>query len=111
DDQPAHLLLGAGAALLHLVEQREQPVERVLMAGEQNLFLVAEVVIEVALLHAQRRGDLLDGGAVVAELAERGGRAFQDLDSRSRVGVGIACTRRTPQPTCGTRPGWILGGG
>ena len=58
---------GGKSAALDLVEQIEQAIERVLVTREENLFLVAEVVIEVALLHVQRGGDLLDRRAVIAE--------------------------------------------
>ena len=73
------------AAALDLLEQLHQPIERVLVAGEEDLFLVLEVVVEVPLLHVQRRGDLLDGGAVIAEPAERLGGALQDVDAGRRV--------------------------
>ena len=79
-----------GRPLCSIVEQLHQPIERVLVAGEENLFLVLEVVVEVALLHVQRGGDLLDRRAVIAEPAERLRGAFQDLDARRRVRVGVA---------------------
>ena len=53
-------LTSAAAALrVDVVEQLRQAIERVLMAGEEDLFLVLEVVVEIPLLHVQRRGDLL----------------------------------------------------
>ena len=63
------------------------------MAGEENLFLVLEVVVEIALLHVERRGDLLDGRAVIAEAAERRGGALQDVDARRGVRIGVARPR------------------
>ena len=58
-DQPPQLDVGGRAAAVDLLEQLRQPIERVLVAGEEDLFLVLEVVVEVPLLHVQRRGDLL----------------------------------------------------
>ena len=78
------LVVGRRVAAVDLLEQLDQAIERVLVAGEQDLFLVAEVVVEVALLHVKRGGDLLDGRAVVAELPERRRRALQDLDAGRR---------------------------
>ena len=75
-----------------------EPIERVLVAGEENLLLVLEVVVEVALLHLQRRGDLFDGRAVIAEPAERLGGALQDVDAGRGVGIGVA---RPPAPPRG----------
>ena len=72
------------------VEQLRQPIERVLVAREEDLLLVLEVVVEVPLLHVQRRGDLFDRGAVIAEPAERFRRAFQDVDPRRGLGIGVA---------------------
>ena len=60
------------------------------MAGEENLFLVAEVVVEIALLHVQRGGDLFDRRAVIAEAAKRGGGALQNFDARARSGRRLA---------------------
>ena len=56
------------------------------MTGEEDFFLVAEVVIKVPLLHVQRGRDLFDGRAVVAEPPERGGRAFR-ISTRVALGV------------------------
>src|SRR5947209_9803588 len=61
-----------------------------------TLFRSLEVVIEVALLHVERRGDFLHGGAVIPEAAERFGGAFQDVDAGGRLGVGIARPLRPP---------------
>src|SRR5262245_62299901 len=59
-DEVPQLLIRRRVALLHALEQLHQLIERILVAGEENLLLVLEVVIEVALLHVQRRGNLLD---------------------------------------------------
>ena len=67
------------------------------MAGEEDLFLVLEVVVEIALLHVQRGGDLLDRRAVIAEPAERLGGALQDVDARGRVRIGVARPLRAPR--------------
>ena len=74
------------------------------MAGEQDLFLVAIVVVEVPLLHVKGGGDLLDGRAVVAELPERDRGALQDVD-------GDRGRRPGPPPPAGAgraarRLGW-----
>ena len=78
---------GVSPLRFDFVERAEQALERILMAREENLFLVPEVVVEIALLHVQRGGDLFDRRAVVAEAAKRGGGALQDFDAR---GVGLA---------------------
>src|SRR6187399_1324544 len=96
DDQLSQFLIGARAGLLDLGEQMREAIERVLMAGEQNLFLVPEVVVEVPLLHVQRRGDFLDGRAVIAELAKRFRRAFEDFDPGRRVRIGVSWPFRSP---------------
>ena len=106
--QPAQLVLGRHPAVLDVVEQLHQPIERVLVAGEENLLLVLEVVIEVALLHVERRGDFLHGGAVIPEAAERFGGAFQDVDAGGRLGVGIARPLRPPSPRARARPALII---
>src|SRR6185295_18006780 len=84
DDETAQLLVGPKVALLDGVEQLEELIERVLMAGEEDLLLVLEVVVEVSLLHVQRGGDLLDRRAVITEPAEGLGRALQDVQARGR---------------------------
>ena len=66
---------------LHLRHQRQQHVERVVVAGVEDLFLVLEVVIEIPLRHLERRGDLVDARAVIAAAAERGGGALENLDA------------------------------
>src|SRR5207253_656450 len=88
-DEPTQLHLRSIVASRDLVEEREDPVEGVLMAGEEDLFLVAKVVVQIAFVHPERGGNLFDGGAVVPELSERRGRALQDLDARRlRAGGG-----------------------
>jgi hypothetical protein len=69
---------------------RRQPIERVLVAGEENLLLVLEVVVEIPFLHVQRRGDLFDGRAVITEPPERLRGAFQDVDAGRGLGVAVA---------------------
>src|SRR5205823_2538496 len=73
-----------------------QPVVRILVAGEENLFLALEVVIEVALVHLQRRGDPLDRRAVVAHSAERDRGALENLDARRRADLAAAAFFQTP---------------
>src|SRR6185437_12894470 len=58
----------------------QQDVERVLVAGEEDLFLVPEVIIEVALVHLERGGDFFHRRAVVAAPPEGGRRALENLD-------------------------------
>src|SRR6185295_5601906 len=91
-DQTPQLLVGRLAAVADRVEQRSQTIERILVAGEQDLFLVLEVVVEISLLHVERGRNLLDGRTVVAEAAEGGGGALQDLDARR----GFRITVRAP---------------
>ena len=95
-DQAPQLDVGGRAARVDLLEQLRQAIERVLVAGEEDLFLVLEVVVEVPLLHVQRRGDLFDRGAVIAEAAERLGGAFQDVDPRRGLRIGVARTFPAP---------------
>src|SRR5262245_750729 len=66
DDQLAQLALWRVIALFDPIEDGQELVERVLMAGVEDVFLAAEVVVEVALLHPQRGGNALDRGAVVS---------------------------------------------
>ena len=73
------------------------------MAGEKDVLLVAEVIVEVALLHLQIGRDLLDGGAVIPEPAERGCGALEDVDARRRARIRVArpaapARRRAPGP-------------
>src|SRR5262249_2513581 len=89
-DEAPELLVRAEAAVLDLVQELHQAIERVLVAREENLLLVLEVVVEVPLLHLERGGNLLDRRAVVAKLAEGGRRAFQDVDARRGLRVGVA---------------------
>src|SRR2546422_100355 len=94
DDEASQFLVRTGLAAHDVVEQFEEPIQRVLVACEQDLLLVSKVVVEVPLFHVQRGGDLLDGRAVVAELAEGGGCALEDLDPRraahTRFGTAAA---------------------
>ena len=90
--------------MLHLVEELEQPFERVLMAREENLFLVAKVIIEVALLHVQGGSDLLDRRAVIAETAERCSRALEDLHARRADRLPLALPCGAVAPSVRTRP-------
>ena len=108
-DQAPQLVFGRDAALFDLVEQLVEPVERVLMAREEDLFLVAEVVVQVPLLHVQRGGDFLDRRAVIAEPAERGGGAFEDLHPRRRARVAVAGAA-WPAARAFARPGWYRRG-
>jgi hypothetical protein len=64
---------------LHVGHERQQHIERVLVTSEENLFLVLEVVVEVALGHLQGRGDFVNAGAVIAATAEGGRGALQDF--------------------------------
>ena len=100
-DETAQLDVGAGAAAFDLLEQLGEAVERVLVAGEENLFLVLEVVVEIPLLHVQRRGDLFNRGAVIPEPAERLRRALQDVDAGGRPGSALRgrFRRRAPGDT------------
>jgi hypothetical protein len=68
------------------------------VAGEEDLFLVVEVVIQVPLLHVERGGNLFDGRAVVAEPTECGGRALEDL------GAGVGGSGRAPRAFAAGRP-------
>jgi hypothetical protein len=80
-DQAPQPPLGAAALLRHAPQQAEQYVQGVVVAEEQHLLLVPEVVVEVALGHAQGARDLPGGGAVVAAAPEGRGGAAQDLDA------------------------------
>src|SRR5204863_3905326 len=71
DDQRPELLARRDIAVLNAIEKLQQSIERVLVTGEEDLLLVFEVVVEIAFLHVQRCGDLLDRSAVVAETPER----------------------------------------
>ena len=84
---------GAKPLCSHLVEQLQQPIERVLVAGEQNLLFVFEVVVEIALLHAERGRDGFDGRAVIAQPPEGLRRAFEDVDAGRGGCVGVSGTR------------------
>ena len=82
EDQLAQLVVRrATASACTSVHQRQQHVERVVVAGEEDLFLVAEVVVEIPLRHLERRGDFVDARAVIAAAAERRGRALENLDA------------------------------
>ena len=61
-------------------------------AGEEDFFLVPEVVIEVPFLHVEGGGDLFDGRAVIPEPPKSPGGTFEDVDPGRGVGVDIACT-------------------
>ena len=95
-NQLAQLVVGGAVTLFVLFEDGEQLVERVLVAGEEDLFLVLEVVVEIPLLHVQRGGDLLDRGAVIAEAPERSRGALQDVDPGRCLGIGVARTLPPP---------------
>src|SRR6266571_1455237 len=95
-DQLPQLLVRSDLAPGDRVEQLGQSVERVLMTGKQNLFLVAEIVIEVSLLHLQRRRDLLDGRPVIAKTAKRSRRRFENVDACRRRGATVARTPAAP---------------
>ena len=58
---------------------REEQVQAPVVTEEEDLLLVLEVVVEAALGHPERVGDLLDAGSVVAAAPEGRGRALQDL--------------------------------
>src|SRR5439155_20349821 len=98
-DKRAELLCRAEPAVFDLVEKLQQPIERVLVAGEQNLFFVLEVVVEIAFLHVQRGGDVFDCGAVVAEPAEGLRGALEDVDARRGCRDGAARPARAPGAT------------
>ncbi len=85
---------------LHVGHQPEQDVERIIVAGVEDFFLVLEVVVEVALGHRQRRGDLVHAGAVVPAPAERRRGALQNLDAavRSVADLGHGGRARNPRP-------------
>jgi hypothetical protein len=89
DEAPELCLCRCGAAD-GVVEQFLQAVVGIFVAGEEDLFLVLEVVVEIPLLHVQRRGDLFNRGAVITEAAEGFGGAFQDVDAGRRLRIGIA---------------------
>src|SRR5262245_5248138 len=81
DDQAPDFLVGRKPTVLDLLEQLNQAIERVLVAGEEDVFLVLEVVVEIALLHVERGRDLFDGRAVVTELAKGLRCALEDVDA------------------------------
>src|SRR3954470_6954536 len=76
DDERPQLVRRFDAALLDVIEQRQQTIEGVLVAGKENLFLVLEVVVEISLLHVQRGGDVFAGGAVISAPPEGLGGAL-----------------------------------
>ena len=61
-------------------ERREQPIERAVLAEEQQLLLAAEVVIEVGRREVGCDGDLAHPGGGKAALPEDPGRRAQDLE-------------------------------
>ena len=78
------------------MQHRDEAVHRILVTGEENLFLAAEVVVEVPLLHLQRRRNRLERGAVIAQALERPGSRLHDLDARRCAGAGLgvrSCAR------------------
>src|SRR5262249_28755196 len=93
DDQAAQLFIRRGVAVLGFFEQREQAVQRVLVARQQNFFLVPVVVVQIAFLHFQRGGNLFDGGAVIPEPPEGNRRALQDFYARRGVVGGASFCR------------------
>jgi hypothetical protein len=81
--------------LLDLVEDLIQPVERVIVAGVENLFLVLEVVVEIALLHVERRRRSAPPVApVIAELAKGLGGALEDFHAVAALGSTLRRRRR-----------------
>jgi hypothetical protein len=59
----------------------EQPVERPVLTEEENLFLAAEVVIQVAGREVRGHGDVAHAGGGEAAGAEDARRRAHDLDA------------------------------
>jgi hypothetical protein len=79
--------VGQGAAVARRRRQRlEQPVERSVLAEKENLFLAAEVVIEVSRRQVRRDGDLAHPRGGEAAGAEDARRRPHDLDA-ARLGA------------------------
>src|SRR5262249_44431508 len=105
-DEPAQLRFRRRRTAHGVVEQFLEAIVRIFVAGEEDLFLVLEVVVEIALLHAQRRRDLFDRGAVITELAERRGRALEDFYAGGCAGFAAAGALREAPPAPALAPDW-----
>jgi hypothetical protein len=66
EHQPPQLRVRRRFLRLDIRHQRQQLIERILVAREENLFLVLEVVVEVALGHFERGRNLVNAGTVIA---------------------------------------------
>jgi len=88
-DQPVQLAVGSKAALLDIVHLREDQAERVIVAGEEDLFLVAEIVVQIPWGHAERGGNLVDARAVKATAAEQSGGGPKNLDAFTRAARAV----------------------
>jgi hypothetical protein len=78
-----HLLqpVGERSGIARRLRQRvEQPIERSILAEEENLLLAAEVVIQIAGRQIGGRGDIAHAGGGKAPGAEDPGRRAHDLD-------------------------------
>jgi hypothetical protein len=71
-------------------QRLEQPIERSILAEEEDLLLAAEIVIEIARRQIRRRRDVAHAGGREPPGAEDTGRGAHDLDA---TGIG---TDRTP---------------
>ena len=78
-EQFAHLLgrRGGGGGDRHRLG--DQLVDQGLVDREEEVFLLADVVVEAGLAEADRFGDVRHRGGVVAALAEDPGRRFDDV--------------------------------
>jgi hypothetical protein len=90
DDQPVQLAVRCEAGLLDIFQFREDQAERVIVAGEEDLFLVAEVVVQVAWSHVERGRDLVDARSVEAATAEQAGGRPENLDAFARAARAVA---------------------
>src|ERR1700755_1576716 len=66
------------------------------MTCEQQILCVSEVVVEIAFLHPERGGNLLNSCTVIAKATECLGGAFENVDARG--GCGRDVPRLGPAP-------------
>src|SRR6185312_583521 len=90
-DERAEPLGGVGPILGRL-EHLEQLIERPILAGVDQLLLVAEVVVEVARRQPGCAGDVAHAGAAQPVIAHGDQRALEDL-ATARVGAAHFRTR------------------
>jgi hypothetical protein len=85
-------------ALLDVPELLENQSKRVVVADVENLFFVAEVVVEISRRHLEGSGDLIDARAVVATPSKDGGCSAKDLDPFALAARSLAVHEGTSVP-------------